>query len=305
MALRFGLLGTGYWARETHAAALARHDDAAFIGVWGRNPAKAAALAERYDVRGFADLDELLGAVDAVAIAVPPDVQADLAVRAATAGRHLLLDKPLALSLADARQVVDAAEAGGVASVIFFTARFYPEVAAWLEELRAAGDWHGAHGTQFGSIFHPGSPFAESAWRRSKGGLWDVGPHMLALALPVLGPVERVTAATGLGDTVHLVLGHRGGASSTLSLSLTVPPAAATTELAVYGQRGWSVLPRAGATPVDAFGEAIRQLAAAVAADTTAHPCDARFGAEVVAVLAAAERFLTTPLDARAAAMAT
>ncbi len=305
MALRFGLLGTGYWARETHAAALALHDSAAFIGVWGRDPGKAAAVAQRYGVRGFADLDELLGAVDAVAIAVPPDVQADLAVRAATAGRHLLLDKPLALSPQDAGRVVDAAEAGGVASVIFFTARFYPEVAAWLEELRVAGDWHGANGTWFGSIFEPGSPYSESAWRRSKGGLWDVGPHMLALALPVLGPVERVTAATGLGDTVHLVLGHRGGASSTLSLSLTVPPAAATTELAVYGQRGWSVMPRGGTTPVDAFGEAIRQLAAVVAAGTTAHPCDARFGAEVVAVLAAAERFLTAPLEARTAAMAT
>jgi predicted dehydrogenase len=305
MALRFGLLGTGHWARETHAAALAVHDEAAFVGVWGRNPGKAAALAQPYGVRAFTDLDEMLGAVDAVAIAVPPDVQADLAVRVATAGRHLLLEKPIALSLEGARRVVEAAEASKVASLVFFTVRFHPEVAAWIEKLRDAGDWHGAHATWFGSIFQPGSPYAESAWRRSRGALWDVGPHALSLALPVLGPVERVTAGTGLGDTVHLVLSHRGGASSTLSLSLTVPPAAVRTEAAVYGPLGASVMPRGDTTSVEAFGEAIRQLAAAAAAGATTHPCDARFGAEVVAVLAAAERFLATALDERTAAVTT
>jgi predicted dehydrogenase len=300
MALRFGLLGTGYWARETHAAALASHDDADFVGVWGRDPAKAAGVAERYGVRAFGEVEELLEQVDAVAISMPPDVQADLAVRAAGAGRHLLLEKPLALSLEGARRVADAIRTAKVASVVFFTARFDPAVAAWLEEVRGAGDWHGAHGSWMGSIFGPGNPYAQSAWRRRKGGLWDVGPHALALVIPTLGPVERVVAGTGLGDTVHLVLGHRGGVSSTLSLSLTVPPAAARMmELSLYGPRGVSVAPRGGTTPVEAFGEAVRQLAAEVAAGTAAHPCDARFGAEVVAVLDAAERFLAAPVAAR------
>jgi predicted dehydrogenase len=124
VALRFGLLGTGHRATETQAPGLAAHDGASFVGVWGRDPAKAEALASRFQVGAFADLDALLGEVDAVAIAVPPDVQADLAVRAAKAGRHLLLDKPLALSLEAARQVVEATESSGVASVVFFTARF-------------------------------------------------------------------------------------------------------------------------------------------------------------------------------------
>ncbi|HZD71286.1 MAG TPA: Gfo/Idh/MocA family oxidoreductase [Actinomycetes bacterium] len=305
MALRFGLLGTGYWARETHAAALATHDDAELVGIWGRNPSKAAEAAERFGVRPFDDIDALLREVDAVAVSLPPDVQAGLAVRAANAGRHLLLEKPLALSLHGARRVVDAVEAAKVASVVFLTARFDPAVAAWMEEMRSAGEWHGAHATWLGSIFSPGSPYAGSSWRRSKGGLWDVGPHALAMVMPLLGPVERVTAGTGLGDTAHLLLQHRGGASSTLSLSLTVPPAAAAVAFSVYGPRGPSVAPRSGITPVEAFGEAIRQLAAEVAAGTAAHPCDARFGAEVVAVLDAAERFLATPLDTRTASVVT
>src|SRR6266536_2801079 len=274
VSLRFGVLGTGYWAGETHAAGIVAHAGAELVGVWGRNPAKAEALGRRFGVRGYEDLDALLEAVDAVAIALPPDVQADLAVRAARAGRHLLLDKPLALSLEQARSVVEAAEAGGVASMIFFTWRFKPRVVAWLEALGSTGGWQGAQGTWFGSIFRPGSPYAESAWRQSWGALWDVGPHVLSLAIPALGPVERVTAARGLGDTVHLLVGHRGGAASTLSVSLTV---------------------------AEAFGEAISQLAGMIAAGTTEHPCDVRFGAEVVAILDAAERVLATPPDAAAA----
>src|SRR6266540_1044185 len=274
MALRFGLLGTGHWAQEAHGAALAAHDQAELTGVWGRNPSKAAAVAERFGVRAFHDLDALL-------------------------------EKPLALSTDAARRVVEAVAANGVASLLFFTSRYHPEVAAWLDQVREAGDWHGAYAAWLGSIYHPGSPYAESPWRRSKGALWDVGPHALALALPTLGPVERVTAGGGLGDTVHLVLGHRGGASSTLSLSLSVPTAAATTTFDLYGPRGHALLPPFQGTPVEAFGEAVRQLTAAVAAGTTAHPCDVRFGAEVVAVLDAAQRFLAIPADDRTARVTT
>ena len=305
MVLRFGVLGTGYWAQEAHAAALAGHHDAELVGVWGRDPAKTDAVARRFGIRGFADLDQLLDAVDAVAVAVPPDVQAALAVRAAAAGRHLLLDKPLALSLEDAERVVDAVEASQVASLIFFTLRFLPEVAPWLREAQDAGDWHGGGGAWLGSIFEPGSPFADSPWRRRKGALWDLGPHLLSLAVPVLGPVERVAAGTGLGDTVHLVLGHAGGASSTLALSQTVPPAAGAIDFAVYGPRGRSAVPAFELAHRVALAEAIRQFAAGVAAGRTAHPCDVRLGRHTVAVLDAAERFLAAGLEERTARIAT
>src|SRR4051812_50068258 len=100
--MRFAVLGTGHWARAVHAAALAGHPSAQLVGVWGRDPAKAKAVGAEFDVAGYAHLDALLGDVDAVAIALPPDVQAPLAVRAAEAGKHLLLEKPIALDVAAA-----------------------------------------------------------------------------------------------------------------------------------------------------------------------------------------------------------
>ena len=292
MPPRFGVLGTGYWAQEAHATALAASDRADLVAIWGRDPAKTAAAAERFGVTGHTDLDRLLAEVDAVAIAVPPDVQAELALRAAAAGRHLLLDKPLALSLEAADRVAAAVGDAGVASLVFFTLRFLPEVAAWMEEAEAAGDWHGGDGAWLGTALEPGSPFAGSPWRQRKGALWDLGPHLLALAIPTLGPVERVTAGTGLGDTVHLVLRHRTGASSTLTLSQTVPAAAEGRSFRLYGPKGHSQVPPFQLAHLVALNEAIAQLTAMVTAGTTTHPCDVRLGRDTVAVLDAAERFL-------------
>jgi len=287
--LKFGLFGTGHWAAEVHAAALAAHPRTQLAGVWGRDPAKAGALAQRYAVPAFADADALIEAVDAVAVALPPDVQADIAGRAATADRHLLLDKPLALTLSDADRVVGAAEQAGVASVVFFTNRFQPNVAGFLAAAAATGGWYGARGTMFASIFQPGNPYGGSAWRRSHGGLWDVGPHALSIILPVLGPVRRVAALGGPRDSVHLMLAHADGAASTLSLALDAPPAATTFEFVFHGESGIDAIPGGDGTSVDALGLAIDQLLQEIDSGTRDHQCDVRFGREVVAVLAAAQ----------------
>ena len=303
MVLRFGVLGTGYWAQEAHATALAGHPDTELVAVWGRDPAKTEAFAERFGIRGHDDLDRLLAEVDAVAVAVPPDVQAELAVAAAAAGRHLLLDKPLALSADAADRVVAAAAEQRVATLVFFTLRFLPEVAAWTEQATASGGWHGGDGAWLGTALQPGSPFAGSPWRHRKGALWDLGPHMLSLVLPILGPVERVAAGTGLGDTVHLVLHHQGGAASTLALSQTVPVAAEGITLSLWGPQGRAAVPAFALDHLVALEAAIGQLTGLVAAGTTEHPCDVRLGRDSVAVLEAAERFLSAAPEARAAAV--
>lgn len=302
MAIRFGVFGTGYWASTVHAAAIDAEPGFELAGVWGRDPAKAAALAERYGVRPYAEVDALIADVDAVAVALPPDVQAPIAARAARAGRHLLLDKPLALSAAAAREVTDAVTAGGVASLVFFTNRFLPLGAAWVAE-QAGREWTGGRAEVLGSIFVEGGPFANSPWRREKGGLWDVGPHALSVLLPLLGPVDEVVAAALDPDaTAHLLLRHGTGAVSSLSLGLDVPPAAAATRMEVYGPAGRAVLPDVQWDAVLAFREALRQLAALAARPGGRHPCDVHFAAEVVDVLERAEALLGGGAPARPAA---
>jgi predicted dehydrogenase len=291
MTMRIGLLGTGPWAERTHAPALAAHPDVAFTGVWGRRAEAAAALAKSHGTRPYDDLDALLADVDAVAIALPPAIQAELAVRAADAGRHLLLDKPVATSVDDACRVAEAAERSGVASVVFFTLRFDTTAAAWIAQQAVAGGWFAGRADWHGSVFTSGdSPYAASPWRREKGGLWDVGPHALSVLLPVLGDATEVTAVRGPEDTVHLVLRHTGGASSTATLSLTAPPAAAGVAVELRGAAGVVTMPGRGDSQSAAFAGAIDALLDA-ARTGHPHPCDARFGLRVTEVLAAAERF--------------
>ena len=307
--LRFALLGTGYWAVRTHGAALSVSDHADLVGVWGRDPAKADDVAEQLGTSAYDDLDELLSSVDAVAIALPPDVQAQMAVRAAGAGCHLLLDKPLALDVPSAQAVVKAADDAGVASVVFFTSRYHRGTEQWTEAAAERAPWHTAHFISYNNIFQPGGHYAGSAWRREYGALWDVGPHALAALVPIMGPVRSVAARPGPAgsDTVHVFVAHgpdssngeRAGdkatATSTFSVSLSMPAAGMARQLVLYGQDGVWARPEADVDPVEAFLVAIEELAALVTSGERRHRCDARFGLYVVRALAVAATSLQLP----------
>jgi predicted dehydrogenase len=286
--LRFGLAGTGHWASIVHAPALASTDGIELAAVWGRNQAAASELAASHGAAGFGDFDAFLAEVDAVAFAVPPDVQAELATRAAAAGKHLLLEKPIATSEPAAGALTLAVADAGVASVVFFTARFQPDVRAWLRGV-AQERWSGGHAVWLGTALAEGNPF-NTPWRREKGGLWDLAPHLVSLLWASLGPVEAVTADAGAGDVTHLILHHRGGASSTVTVTVGAPDAADGSEGFLWGGAGWSRMPGESGDPVSALRLALTELAANIRSGQTDHDCDVRFGREVNRVLADAQR---------------
>jgi predicted dehydrogenase len=219
---------------------------------------------------------------------LPPDVQAPLAVRAAEAGRHLLLEKPIALDLAAADRLVAATRSAGVASVVFFTVRFRPATSTWLAQAARTRP-AGGDATWIGSL--TGSPFAASPWRQQHGALWDIGPHCLSVLIPALGPVVGVQAAAGVRDTAHLLLRHESGVASTVTVSHTVAPLAAGIDVYVHGDAGRLVLIPEEGPAVAPFAVAVDELTAA-AVTGGAHPCDVAFGRDVVAVIEAAERAL-------------
>jgi predicted dehydrogenase len=297
--MRFGLAGTGYWARITHAPALSSTSGVEFAAVWGRNPQAAAGLAAEYRATPYQDVSAFLAGVDAVCFAVPPDVQAPIATQAAREGKHLLLEKPVALTEAEADGLVEAVEQAGVASVAFFTQRFRPDVRAWLAEAETRGGWAGGVSAWLGSALRESNPF-NTPWRRDKGGLWDVGPHMISLLWASLGPVTSVTADAGPADVTHLVLHHQGGATSTTTVTLSATEAAAGVEVYLWGASGRLAAPLGNVDPVAALSTALGELVANARAGQTEHPCDVRFGRDVVRVLSEAQR----QIDARRADIA-
>jgi predicted dehydrogenase len=288
MTKRMGVVGTGYWAEVVHAAGVAAHPDVELVGVWGRDRAKASAVAERHGAQGYDDFDALLDEVDLLTFAVPPQVQVELALRAADAGKHLLLEKPVSIDLPAANRLVEAVDRSGVSTVVFFTQRFVPAYEEWFDEIRrhellgGAAWWYAGHAAT-------GSPFAGSPWRKEEGALWDVGPHALSHLLPAFGAVSGIAGSRGQGDLVHLVLSHEDGATSLMSLSMTMPAAAERVGVELYDEHGWHVRPDLERDVDTAYAAALSELLANAAAGVTRHRCDVHFGRDVVEVLSRCE----------------
>jgi predicted dehydrogenase len=289
--LRFGLVGTGHWARITHAPALASTPGIELAAVWGRNPDAAGMLAATYGATAYSDIDAFLADVDAVAFSVPPGVQTAIGARAARAGKHLLLEKPISTSEAGADMLAKAVGDAGVASVVFFTARFRPGVRAWLADVASQDGWAGGCAVWLGSSLLESSPF-NTPWRQEKGGLWDLGPHIVSLLWAALGPVASVVADAGHADVTHLVLHHESGATSALTVTQRAPPAAEGFDLYVWGEPGRSPLPEGFDQPEAGLRLALTELAEGARSGSRAHPCDVQFGRAVTGVLAQAQRQL-------------
>jgi predicted dehydrogenase len=292
--MRFGLVGTGPWATMAHGPGLAAARGVELTGVWGRDPEKSGKLASSLGTSSYESYDALLEDVEAVAFAVPPSTQAELATWAARSGRHLLLDKPVAADADAARALRDAATDAGVASVVFFTDRFTEHARTWFRQVASTGGWKGGWLRWFSALQEPDNPFGASPWRQEQGALWDTGPHALSTLHAVLGPIVSLSAAAGEGDLVTLAIRHESGALSTATLSQFAPPAAIGFEAAVWGTSGLSHMPpRPEDKVVEAYTVAVEELVASAAGEP--HPVDVAFGTHVVELIADAQ----AQIDAR------
>jgi predicted dehydrogenase len=123
--IRAGIVGVGHLG-VLHAAKYADSGAAELAAVFDVDAARARDVAARHGCRAAASLDELLDAVDAVSIAVPAGAHAEVGLRAAAAGVHMLVEKPLAADSMSARALVDCAHAAGVVLQVGHLERFNP-----------------------------------------------------------------------------------------------------------------------------------------------------------------------------------
>ncbi|MGW6062482.1 Gfo/Idh/MocA family protein [Streptomyces sp. NPDC055189] len=230
--VRVGLVGAGPWARVMHARMLAAGPETTLAAVWARRPEAAAETAAPYGAAVAAGFDELLDTCEAVAFAVPPAVQAELAPRAAKAGKALLLEKPLAPDLAGARRVADAVEEAGVVSQLVLTKRYHPQTRAFLEAAQHV-EVTGARSCYLHGAFL-GGDFA-TAWRMEHGALLDLGPHLLDLLDTAVGPITSVRSTGDPRRWTELTCEHENGAVSQASLSGAVQLPRARTRVELFG----------------------------------------------------------------------
>lgn len=214
--IRVALIGYGYSGKTFHAPLLAAEPGLTLGLVASRHEAKVR--ADLPDVAVLSDPMEAAtsDAVDLVVIASPNDTHAPLARAALEAGKHVVVDKPFTVHLAEARSLAAlAAERGRVLSV-FHNRRWDSD---FLTVERAIAD--GAIGavTHFESHFDRFRPAVRDRWRERDGpggGLWfDLGPHLVDQALLLFGPPDRVQAnlfgqrmGATTDDWAHVVLDY-------------------------------------------------------------------------------------------------
>jgi hypothetical protein len=152
---------------------------------------------------------------------VGTDVQAPLAIRAAQAGKHLLLEKPVALSVADADKLAATVEEAGVASVVFFTWRFNTEIRAWLNDEQARGGWSGDGWCGGAAIWLGASrpfssggrraarscrPTRSTPWPRCAPPPWNSSPARWPTVAPAVWVIRATFASAGTSPGYSLTL---------------------------------------------------------------------------------------------------
>ncbi|MEV4009931.1 Gfo/Idh/MocA family oxidoreductase [Nonomuraea angiospora] len=278
-----GLVGAGPWARMAHAPMLAKGPHTRLAGVWARRPEAAAQLGAPVYER----IEELFDVCEAVAFCVPPAVQAELAVRAARAGKALLLEKPLADTLDGARRLAGAVAEAGVASQLVLTLRYAIQTRTFLTRCAEIQPF-GGHAANISGTLLGDHPFA-TPWRLERGALLDVGPHVIDLLGAALGPVTGVRAHGNPLGWIGLLLEHEGGAVSETSLCMTAVGEPPPPTFAVYGRTGSAVLPHFDDDPLDTIAEEF----AATVRNGGGHPLDAAHGLRLQEIIAEAESQLT------------
>ncbi|MEU4097993.1 Gfo/Idh/MocA family oxidoreductase [Streptomyces sp. NPDC026673] len=230
-----GLIGAGPWARAMHARILAAGPETRLTAVWARRPEAAREIADTYGAVTAGSPEELFDRCEAVAFAVPPAVQAELAVRAAKAGKALLLEKPLGPDLGSARAVADAVAEAGVVSQMVLTKRYQAETRAFLRRAREA-EVTGARSCYLHGAFL-GGEFA-TGWRLEQGALLDLGPHLVDLLDAAVGPITSIRATGDPRRWVEVTCEHENGAVSQASLSGSVRLPKPRTRIELLGPGG-------------------------------------------------------------------
>jgi predicted dehydrogenase len=244
--LRVGFVGCGFVTRERHLPTLRRVPDVEVVAFCDPDPdALAAVAAGGQSARRYTTPQELMHdpEVEAVAVCSPPATHSELGQMAIEAGRHLLLEKPLAVTRAEADRLTEVAEASPVTAMMGHNLRWHRHLRA-ARELLASGKLGRLAALR--SVFSDPllSQLGPDSWRRrreSGGGIVvDRLIHHLDLWRFLTGEeVDEVFAVAGSGQVEHdraaVTARTRGGAViSTMGLDDT----ATTHEVTLYGDRG-------------------------------------------------------------------
>jgi predicted dehydrogenase len=252
--LKTAIVGCGK-VGHLHAQALRRAPESTFVAACGRDPKKTETFAATYKVKAYVDVEEMIAreGVQALAICTPHPLHAIHAVKAARAGVHVLIEKPLASSLEDCDAILNAAKEHGVKVGMVSQRRFYAPCARVKKAIE-----DGKLGRPIlGSVamygwrdegYYRSDPWRGS-WKGEGGGvLVNQAPHQLDLLHWYMGPIEELFGFWAnlnhpyieVEDTAVAVLRFKNGALGNIVVSNSQNPALYG-RVYVHGSNGASI----------------------------------------------------------------
>ena len=241
--LKTGLMGYGFAGATFHAPVIEHCGRASVAAIATGQPDKARADYPNATI--VPDLDALLALADVecVVIATPNDTHFDLARRTLEAGKHVVVDKPVTLTAAEALTLAELARQKHLVFAPFHNRRWDGDFLT-VRELVASGEL--GRITHYESHFDRFRPHVRPRWRedatRGGGLLFDLGPHLIDQALTLFGMPETVTATVrthrdegSAPDYVHLQLGY---VNLEVVLHASALAAIAPPRFAIDGTRG-------------------------------------------------------------------
>ncbi|MDQ4491967.1 Gfo/Idh/MocA family oxidoreductase [Sinomonas sp. ASV486] len=224
-SLRWGIAGPG-WIAERFAESLALHGSQRVTAVGSRSLERARAFAAPRGLRPHGSYESLAADpdVDIVYVATPHTAHRDVALIALGAGRHVLVEKPIGISAAEAQEIADAARSRGLFAAEALWTAFLPsyDVARQLIRGGHLGELSTVLG-DYGEYLPPSHRAHDPAL--AGGPLLDLGIYLLALATDILGEPDRVLGlgsplANGVNGQLSALLGFPGGAQATLTTTM-------------------------------------------------------------------------------------
>ncbi len=251
--VRFGLLTYGKVAR-LHAKAFTSLEGAELAAVWGRDPAKREAFAAEFGLKAYADIAEMVrGAkLDAVIVASPHPQHREQAVAALEAGAHVLVEKPMAITVEDCDAMIAAAAKTGRKLGMISQRRFYPSVRRIRDAIDAGKIGAPALGQAIILGWRDEAYYRSDPWRGSWNGegggvLVNQASHQLDILQWFMGPVEEVSGYWAnlnhpyieVEDTAVASIRFAGGALGSVLLSNSQKPGIYA-KVHIHGRNGAS-----------------------------------------------------------------
>ena len=256
--MRVALIGSG-WIQDFHARGIQDYPDAELAAVANHHEQSARALAERYAIpRVTTDWRSLTedDAIQAAIVATPNALHAEQSIAFLEAGKHVLVEKPMAVSVAECDAMIDASHRGGASLMVAHCWRFHDDVIAMRDRIVSGklGEIVKTRGYGVHAGWGPTGWFVDPALAGG-GGLVDMGVHAIDTARFVLGDPapERVCAAIGtrygsyaVDDDAIVLIGWSNRTNSVVEAGWWHPhKEGMEADTEVYGTKGYArIFPR-------------------------------------------------------------